>query len=286
MWIKKLGKILGLFVVLGILAGCSDVPVGHVGIKVYKFGSSKGVDLEVLTPGRYYIGYNEDLFTFPTYTQTDTWRKGAQKDESINFQSKESLNINGDFGIQFSLDPTKIPVLFQKYRRGINEISDVFLRNEIRDALVNRASSKSVEYLMGEGKATLLDDVEADVKARVTAQGIIIEKVYVIDNFRPPQAVTDAINAKIAATQLAIQRQNEIVTAKAEADKKIETARGEGESILVVAKSQAEANELIAKSITENLLENKRLEKWDGKNPTHVLGNANVPLVTTFGINK
>ena len=286
MWVKKFGRILGMFMVLGILAGCNDVPVGHVGIKVYKFGGDKGVDHEVLPVGRYYIGINEALYTFPTFTQTDTWRKGSNRDESISFQSKEGLNINGDFGIQFSLDPKKIALLFQKYRRGIDEISDVFLRNEVRDALVNRASNKSVEYIMGEGKSELVDAAEADVRARVTEQGIIIEKVYVIDNFRPPQIVVEAINTKIQATQLAIQRQNEIVTAKAEADKKIEAARGEGESILVVAKSQALANKLVSDSLTPELLENKRLEKWDGKNPTHVLGNANMPLVTTFGINK
>lgn len=286
MWVKKFGRILGMFMVLGILAGCNDVPVGHVGIKVYKFGGDKGVDHEVLPVGRYYIGINEQLYTFPTFTQTDTWRKGSNRDESITFQTKEGLSVNGDFGIQFAVDPKLVPVLFQKYRRGIDEISDLFLRNEVRDAAVNLASKESVEYIYGEGKAKFVDDIETSVRARVGGQGINIEKVYVIDNFRLPPSVVKAIDEKIGATQLAIQRQNEIVTAKAEADKKIEAARGEGESILVVARSQAEANDLIAKSITPNLLENKRLEKWDGKNPTHVLGNANMPLVTTFGINK
>ncbi len=282
---RKFTKFLTIAAVF-LLAACSDVPVGHVGIKVFKFGGDKGVDHEVLPVGRYWIGVNEALYTFPTYTQTDTWRRGSQKDESITFQTKEGLSVNGDFGIQFSVDPKKVPVLFQKYRRGIDEISDLFLRNEVRDAAVNLASSQSVEYIYGEGKAKFVDEIEEAVRKRIGDQGINIEKVYVIDNFRLPPQVTEAINAKIQATQIAIQRQNEIVTARAEADKKIEAARGEAESIKTVAKGQAEANELVSKSLTPELLENKRLEKWDGKNPTHVLGNASVPLVTTYGINK
>lgn len=50
--------------------GCSKVEAGHVGVKVYLLGRDKGVDSEVLGVGRYWIGWNEDLYLFPTYQQT------------------------------------------------------------------------------------------------------------------------------------------------------------------------------------------------------------------------
>jgi hypothetical protein len=55
--------------VLGLLflTGCTNVPAGYVGVKVYMPGGPKGVDTEVLGTGRYMIGMNEYLFLFPLF---------------------------------------------------------------------------------------------------------------------------------------------------------------------------------------------------------------------------
>ena len=73
----------------------------------------------------------------------------------------------------------------------------------------------------------------------------------------------DALNAKIAATQQAIQAENELRKAQAEAQKAIAKAEGE-----------AKANELLAKSISTSLIQWRQLEntqqaiaKWNGKAP-------------------
>ena len=63
--------------IIASLAACSKVPAGHVGVKVYLLGSSKGVDTEELGVGRYWIGINEELYLFPTYMQNYTWVKGS-----------------------------------------------------------------------------------------------------------------------------------------------------------------------------------------------------------------
>ena len=51
------------------------VEAGYVGIKVNMLGSDKGVDSEVLGVGRYWIGWNQELFKFPTFQQTVSWTK-------------------------------------------------------------------------------------------------------------------------------------------------------------------------------------------------------------------
>ena len=55
------------------MAACSKVPVGNVGIKVNLYGSDKGINATELPTGRYWIGVNEELFVFPTFTQTYSW---------------------------------------------------------------------------------------------------------------------------------------------------------------------------------------------------------------------
>jgi regulator of protease activity HflC (stomatin/prohibitin superfamily) len=264
------------------LAACSTVPAGHVGVKVYLLGGSKGVDSEELGVGRYWIGMNEQLYIFPTYMQNYTWTKEPDstgpEDESISFQTIEGMTANADVGVSYQLDPTKINKIFQTYRRGVDEITDTFLRNMVRDALVKQASVKPIEYIYGAGKADLMAAVQADVQRQVENIGIKIDKIYWIGEIRLPQTVIDSINAKNAATQMAQQRQNEVAQARAEAEKKVAEAKGEADSILLKARSQAEANRVLSSSITPELVHYRALDKWDGVLP-RMTGNSAVPFI-------
>jgi regulator of protease activity HflC (stomatin/prohibitin superfamily) len=275
-------KVLALGLAAGALAACSTVPAGHVGVKVYLLGSSKGVESEELGVGRYWIGINEELFLFPTYTQNYTWTKAPDEtgteDESISFQTIEGMSVNADVGITYRIDPAKVNNIFQKYRKGVTEITDIYLRNMVRDALVTEASSRSVEDVYGRGKAELMTAVEKRIKDQVEKDGIVIERIYWVGDIRLPDNVIASLNAKIQATQMAAQRQNEVAQSKAEAQKKVEEARGEAESILLKAKAQADANRELASSITPELVQYRALEKWDGVLP-RMTGSNVVPFV-------
>jgi regulator of protease activity HflC (stomatin/prohibitin superfamily) len=267
-------------------AGCSKVPAGHVGIKFYLLGGEKGVDTEELGPGRYWIGINEDLYLFPTFTQNYTWMKEPRSrrddaDESITFQTDQGLSVNADVGISYAVDPSKVTALFQKYRKGIAEITDVYLRNMVRDALVTEASTRQIEMVYGSGKAELLEAVEQRVRAQVQPLGIVIERLYWAGEFRLPPTVTSAIGAKIKATQFAQQRANEVAAAKAEADKAIEEARGVAESTLLKAKAEAEAIRIKGDALRENprLVELSAIEKWNGTMPQFV-GAGAMPFIS------
>ena len=273
-------------VALGGLAACSYVPAGNVGIKVNLLGGEKGVESEVLGVGRYWIGWNEDLYIFPTFMQNYVWTagvdEGSPNDESISFQTADGMTANADIGISYSIDPEKVSIIFQTYRRGVEEITDTFLRNMVRDALVKQSSNKPIEYVYGAGKSELLASVQKDVADQVAPLGINIGKIYWIGEIRLPPTVIDSINAKNAATQMAQQRQNEVAQAKAEADKKIEDARGEAESILRVAEAQAKANKLLAESLTTEFVQYQAITKWDGQLPK-MTGSSAVPFIDVTG---
>jgi regulator of protease activity HflC (stomatin/prohibitin superfamily) len=257
------------------LAACSTVPSGHVGVKVYLLGGEKGVDTEELGVGRYWIGMNEELYLFPTFMQNYTWAA----EEQLTFQTADGMTASADVGISYSIDPTRVTDIYQKYRRGVEEITDTFLRNMVSDALVKEASNKSIEYVYGAGKADLIAAVQESVSAQVSQIGIKVEKIYWIGEIRLPPKVVESINAKNEATQKAQQRQNEVAQAKAEADKKIEEARGQAESLLKVAEAQANANKLISESLSPELMQYKALEVWDGKLPTTMIPGQATPFV-------
>ena len=258
--------------------GCYKVTAGYVGVKVNLLGSDKGVDQQEVGVGRYWIGINEELYKFPTFQQNYVWtedeNEGSPNDEHITFQTAEGLSVDGDFGISYSIMPDSVGTLFQKYRRGIDEITDVFLRNMVRDALNKVGGTMEIESVYGGGKAELMERVEQEVQRQVAAYGIVIDKIYIINKLKLPTQVFDALNAKVAQTQKAQQRENQVQEQIAQA--MIDSIAAHTE--LVKARLEAESNLVLARSITPELVKWRQLEKWNGQYPQVVGSGAGVLL--------
>lgn len=271
----KLYTRIAMAAAIGLLAACSKVPAGHVGVKVHLLGGEKGVDTEELGVGRYWVGWNEDLFLFPTFTQNHTWTDK----ERLSFQTVEGLAVSADVGISYHVNPAKVTSVFQKYRKGIDEITDIYLRNMVRDALVKRASSLGIESVYGAGKASLIEQVQADVAGQTGNIGITIEKIYWVGELGLPETVVGSINAKIQATQMAAQRQNEVAQARAEAEKAVAAAKGEAEARLTLATAEADAIRIKGDALRQNpgVVSLSAIEKWDGKLP--VYSSDTVPFI-------
>ena len=259
-----------LFVAIAALtfSSCSKVPAGYVGIKFYLLGGDKGVDQEELSPGRYYIGINEELYKFPTFTQNYSWTadeaEGSPNDESFNFQDIQGLELNADIGITYKIRPEKVSTIFEKYKRGIEEITDVFLRNMVRDALVKQTSTMQVEDIYGAGRADLIDRITQDVREQCDSLGIDVEKIYWIGRIKLPPSVKEAVDNKIKATQKAQEVENQIREATAQAQKVIEKARGDSTARVMLATAEAAANRLVNASLTDRLIRYNEVQKWDG----------------------
>ncbi|ALB96012.1 bacteriophage/transposase fusion protein [Burkholderia pseudomallei] len=257
---KRLFLILILAPTMFLAAGCDNVPAGYVGVKVQRYGDDRGVNVEVKGPGRYFNGPNVDMFIFPTFTQSYVWDKAGKSDESFTFQTVEGLSVNTDIGVSYAIPRENAPKVFQKYRRGVDEITGVYLRAIVRDALNLAGASMAVEDVYGRGKAALQQRVEDEVKANAAKVGISVEKVYFVNQMRLPEQVMNSISGKIAATQIAQQKENELRAAEADAAKQVAIAKGE-----------AEALEVKAKALRENsqILQQMAIEKWDGKLPQY-----------------
>lgn len=271
--LKKFGVVLAVLT----LAACSKVPAGHVGVKVHLLGGEKGVDTEELGVGRYWVGWNEDLFLFPTFTQNHTWT-GADR---LSFQTVEGLAVSADIGISYHVNPEKVTAVFQKYRKGIDEITDIYLRNMVRDALVKRASTLGIESVYGAGKAALIEQVQEDVALQTGDIGITIEKIYWVGDLGLPETVVGSINAKIQATQMAEQRRNEVAQARAEAEKVAAAAQGEAQARITVAEAEAESIRIKGEALRQNpnVVSLSAIEKWDGKLPVYAGAGNPVPFL-------
>lgn len=264
-----------------LLAACHKVPAGNVGVKFNLYGSDKGVQMQEMQPGRYWVGWNQEFYNFPTFTQTRVWGNVREGDESISFGTAEGLTVNADVGITYHIDPSKVTTLFQTYRKGIDEITDLYLRNMVRDSLVRQASTMGVEAVYGAKKAELIESVQKDVAGEVSNIGIVVEKIYWTGTLRLPQNVTDSINRKIQATQMAEQRKNEVAQAEAEAKKLEAEANGKANAQLALATAEAKAIALRGEALRNNpgVAELNAIEKWNGVLPVYQIGGGATPFV-------
>lgn len=256
------------------LSSCSKVPAGYRGVEVNLYGSDKGVAEQSLGVGRYYIGWNSELFLFPTFLQNYSWKD----EQAITMQTSEGLSISTDAGITYSIEPDNVVKVFQKYRLGIDEITNTFLHNMVRDAMNEVASTMTVEEIYGAKKEVFISKVNEIVGKEASDSGINVSKIYLVGSFELPASVTASINSKIQASQNAMKVENEVATAKAEAEKTIVEAQARGQQILINAESQAKANKILAESLTPEFVQYQAILKWNGMLPTFT-GSSVIPFV-------
>lgn len=275
---KLLALTLALFVSVSA-AACTRVGPGYVGIKVSMAGDNKGVDSAPTTTGwTFYNPFLTSVFEYPTFNQSVVWagnvNEGHPVNEEITFTNRDQMLVAVDVNLSYTLNPTKVPAFYVKFRSDdLDQFTHGYLRNAARDAFNTHAGHFSIEQIMGDN-AEFIAEVRKSLDAEVAPLGVIIGQFGIIGAPRPPQAVIDAINAKVHAVQLAQQKQNELTQVQADMAKEVAKTETYAKNTIIAAEADAEANRKIASSITPQLLEKMRLEKWDGVLP-QVNGSSN-----------
>lgn len=252
----------------------NTVPAGYVGVRVNLY-ADKGVQNEVLGTGRYIVGINQQLFRFPTFNQLENYK------QPFVFQSSDAMEIKARVGVEYNINPEKVATIFTTYRKGIDDITQINLRQYISDGLIKHAVKMDINELTQGGKSKLLDDVTQEIKTKLEPVGIRIIKLSWTDDLTYPEQVRQSINAKIEATQRALLRENEVAQSKAEAEKLRVAAQGEADARITKAKAEAEAIAIKAKALRDNpdILQLNAIDKWNGVLPQYLTSGSPVPFV-------
>jgi regulator of protease activity HflC (stomatin/prohibitin superfamily) len=280
-----------LILSLALLTGCTTrIGPGMVGIEVDQSGSQRGVQDFTLKTGRvWYNPYSTSIIEYPTYMQTVVWTastsEGHPVDESITFTGKGGIVYNADFNLSYLLDGEKVPTFYVKFRSDDLAIfTDGFMHNVARDCINGVAGNYEVEGIMG-SNGPFIEASKACLSGTMFPFGVLIQQFGIIGAPRPPKDVSTSINMKVQATQLALQKQNEVAQAEAEARKAVAVAEGEGASLVARAKGEAEANRIKSSSIDDKLISWYKLNnqhdmiwRWDGQVSKVQTGNSGVLL--------
>lgn len=274
----KFNKTILALMVSAALVSCSKVPAGYRGVIVNLYGSDKGVSEQSVGVGQYYLGWNSELYLFPTFLQNYSWKD----EQAIILQTSEGLSIRTDAGITYNITPDNVVKVFTKYRLGIEEITNTFLHNMVRDAMNEVASTMTVEQIYGAQKEVFIKRVNEIVKKQAVETGIEVDKIYLVGSFELPPNVVASINSKIQASQNAMKVENEVATARAEAQKTVVDAQANGQRVLINAESQAKANRILAESLTPEFVQYQTIQKWNGVLP-QMTGSNGIPLINIPG---
>lgn len=268
------------------LTGCDRVEPGNVGIKVNKLGDDKGVG-EVVGVGRYWTGWNTEVYSFPTFKQMKSY------DDPFNFQMSDGTTIGYHIGVTYKVNPTKVATVFQTYRKGVDDITDTDLKQKIADSLNRLASRMSTDKFIDGGKATLLAEALADIQHEMTPVGIEVMSLSYMGKPEYPPTVIDSINAKVTANQTTLQREQEVKQREAEAE--MARAQADGEADVIRKKAKAEADSTLLKAAAEaeaiakvgealnrypQMKDLRSIEKWNGQLPTYMTQGSITPFVS------
>jgi len=279
----KMNKFLKIALAVVFVFGTSGcmidrVTPGYAGVKVYNWGNDKGLDIEPLPVGR--IVYNPittDIYKFPTYVQHFNWDMYGRDDDSFVVNSTEGSVIGFDVSIALSFEESQVPNIFATYRRSAPEIVNGYVRSIVEREFTSKAATMRATEIVGNGKVTLIEHVLERVRETMGPVGINVQFVAITGEMRLDEQVSRSINAVLTAAQQALEAQNRIVQAEAEANQKIARARGDSLSMVIDAGGRAEANRLLNLSLTDRLVQYEQIKKWDGVLP-QVTGGA-TPII-------
>lgn len=253
---------------------------GNASVINKKYGGGKGVQSVAVGPGTYFASWGETYYDFPTFNVnwsfTADESEGSPSNEQFTFQTKEGMECSCDLGLVMHFEFDKLPKMFTTYRKGVDEIRGIVVRNEIRDALNRVAGNMPVESVYGDGKGKLMDTVKLMVQKKLSPTGIIVDNISLIGSIRIPQTIKDALNSKVQMTQEAQRSQNAVIKAEADARIQVAKANGNAEAMLAMARAEAEANRLKNSTLTPLLVQMRWIEAWqEGGSlvPTYVAGN-------------
>ena len=255
-----------VFASLFLVNSCERIDAGHVGVKVDMYGSGKGVnDVTECTGVVFYNPITTKIYEFPTFIQ----HKEYKEENSFVVNSKDGSEFSVSPIMNYSVQREKVPAIFAKYRRSLEEIEEGFLKTAVYDAFRLATNKYTADGLIGNREVF-------EVEVRRLLEGQLLKEGFVINQFTSnlvyPDSFKKAINAKNNAVQAALMAENKVKQAEAEAKIKVATANGNAEALLANARAEAESNRLRQQTLTPMLLQQQWIEKWKGQVPTTQLG--------------
>ena len=240
-------SVLGLIILIFLFGSIRTISSGQVGIRV-RFG--KVVDTQMSE------GIN---FKIPLIEKIEKINIQVQKTEIDTESSSKDLQlINMKIAVNYKVDGKQATKLYKNV--GTN-YENVILQPATQESIKAVTSKYTAEELITKRNEVSVECMK-ELDDKVKKYGLIIDN-FNITNFNFSDEFNKAIEEKQVAEQKVLTAKQELEKAKVDAEKKIVSARAEKES-----------NELKQQTLTDNIIKEKFIEKWNGELPKATSGNS------------
>ncbi len=245
-----IGSAIVLLFILGLLS-VTTIKSGEVGIRV-RFG--KVVDKSTSE------GIN---FKIPLIERIERLNVKVQKAEvTTESSSKDLQEVNMSVAVNYRIEAEKAVDLYKNVGTGY---VNIILAPAIEESIKSVTSKYTAEELIT-NRSEVSEKCMEELSKKVSKYGLKVSD-FNITNFGFSKEFDKAIEEKQIAEQKVLTAKQELEKEKIEAEKKI-----------VAAEAEKKANELKQRSLTDNIIKEKFIEKWNGELPKVTGGNTIVDI--------
>lgn len=255
-----------LLCLLGTFTRVSENSVGIV------YSAFDGTQEQVLTEGYNGKGLFDKVYEISTEVQTTTV-------EDMTTQTRDSQYLKTDIDIKYRVSADNAFMVFKQYRT-LENMKDSLIVPTTQRLLEKITTKYDVYDALGEGKTLIYNELEASLPEEFTKYGVEFCSITLVD-MDAGEKIETAIEeegvakkavetAKYELEQTEIEAQQKAVQAQADQD----AAVIEAETKIIKAQAEKESNELLQQSLTEEILRQLWIEKWNGKTPTYYGGTG------------
>ena len=277
-------------VIISVIKCSTTIPAGYVGV-VYNLDG--GIEKDTLSQGWHLLSPTQTVTRYTIAREQSYMTKEKQGDspenESFEIPTKEGASLEVDVAFGYSFDVERVSETFTKFRgQSGKEILTTFIKPNMQGWIKEITSRFGMMEIVATERGKINEAITEEMASRFDKYGIIIDRVSLTD-VRPDKDTDKAIKKKIRAQEelatakvnaetdkVNAEKDKEIAEINAKKDKEIAEinaekakieAKGKADAKIIEAEAEAKANERISKSLTPELLEKKKIEKWNGTVP-------------------
>ena len=242
------------------LASCSRVEPNQAGVLMENYGRNGKSDFTVVSGRVWTIAPGTELYQVPL------WEQRGKFEEAVTLKASDNTDFAATPVYTFRVVKDRaVDVVFDNKQLGygsefIQSLQDNILEPKILDLMKEESRRYTTEELMAKGGSLAFEQkVQEIVREEFKKRGL--ELMTFSSQLTFSKSVTERID-----------KRNEVNQNIAVIDQQIE----EQKKRLELARLEAETNKLKSEGITEKLLQQQFIEKWDGKTPLY--GNTPITL--------
>lgn len=218
--------------------------------------------------------------TYYDFWMTNKYVKYDTKVQEIKIEemaySRDAQQMTLEIKFQYQIMPDKVKDITSQYGKLAS------LETRIQPIIIEKVKSmlsKHTAMNIIANRSQLSPDAEELVKASLGEEYYINVVSVSLTNIDFSDQFESAVEEKMIAeqTKLKAEYENETKIAKAEADAKAK---------IVKAEAEAKANKLLEKSLTDKILQEMYIEKWNGILPSVVAGEEATVMIPSTPTTK